>query len=217
MVRVNDIIASLRLNVQKAANNIDMNSEQLLTFDDLEDLLAEQECDTRGSELQGLICGLYAGGMPNDGKSWKSPVMQQLNEGQLFPSSAMQQLDHYVQALGEQLEQDIFAMEMAIPGDTAPILERLEAICEWSQGFLLGYGLQLGGQTIDSEDLNEALEDLTEISKVDLEVEETEEMEQALYTVIEHVRVTSQVIFLETRNRVQQALHEMQSKPNVLH
>jgi hypothetical protein len=77
--------------------------------------------------------------------------------------------------------------------------------------------LQLGGQRIDSEELNEALEDLTEIAKVDLEVEENEEMEQALYTVVEHVRVTSQVIFLETRSRVKQALHEMQSQPNVLH
>jgi hypothetical protein len=194
-----------------------MNSEHLLTFDDLEDLLAEQDCDTRGSELQGLICGLYAGGMANDGKSWKSPVMQHLNDGRLFPSQAMEQLESYVAGLGEQLEQDVFAMEMAIPDDTAPIVERLEAICQWSQGFLHGYGLQLGGQRIDSEELNEALEDLTEIAKVDLEVEENEEMEQALYTVVEHVRVTSQVIFLETRSRVKQALHEMQSQPNVLH
>jgi hypothetical protein len=155
--------------------------------------------------------------MPNDGKSWKSPVMQQLNEGRLFPSSVMAQLEGYVAGLGEQLEQDVFALEMAIPDDTASILERLEAICQWSQGFLLGYGLQLGGQRIDSEELDEALEDLTEISKVDLEVEESEEMEQALYTVVEHVRVTSQVIFLETRTRVKQALHEMQSQPNVLH
>ena len=194
-----------------------MIGEQLLTFDDLEDILAEHECATQASEFQGMICGLFAGGLGNDGKSWKSPVMQHLNEGKLFPAPVMSQLDDYIQFLGEQLEKDIFELDLSMPPETASIEERLNSICQWSQGFLLGYGMQLGNQKLNSEELDEALEDLMEISQVDLAVEETEEMEQALYTVIEHVRVTSQVIYLETRGQLQAALQQMQSSKQSIH
>lgn len=194
-----------------------MIGEQLLTYDDLEDILAEQECVTQASEFQGMICGLFAGGLGNDGKSWKAPVMKHLNEGKLFPASEMAKLDAYIGYLGEQLEKDIFELDLSMPPETASIEERLNSICQWSQGFLLGYGMQLGNQKLNSEDLDEALEDLMEISQVDLAVEETEEMEQALYTVIEHVRVTSQVIFLETRGQLQAALQQMQSNKQSIH
>ena len=129
----------------------------------------------------------------------------------------MSKLDDYIQFLGEQLEKDIFELDLSMPPETASIEERLNSICQWSQGFLLGYGMQLGNQKLNSEELDEALEDLMEISQVDLAVEETEEMEQALYTVIEHVRVTSQVIYLETRGQLQAALQQMQSSKQSIH
>ncbi len=194
-----------------------MTSEQLLTFDDLEDLLAEQECETLASEFQGMICGLFAAGMPNDGKSWKSLVMGHLNEGKLYPGKVMNLLDDYISLMGESLENDIFSLEMAMPPETASIEERLQSICQWAQGFLLGYGMRVGKKQVDSEDLTEALEDLMEISQVDLEVEETDEMEQALQTVIEHVRVTSQVVFLETRTLLQQALKQQPNTQQTIH
>ncbi|WP_144392688.1 UPF0149 family protein [Pleionea sediminis] len=194
-----------------------MTSEQLLTFDDLEDILAEQECETRASEFQGMIIGLYSGGMPNDQKSWKSLVMGHLNEGKLYPSGIMDDLNNYVKNLGDILENDIFELELAMPPESASIEERLEGACEWAQGFLLGYGMIVGKRDVDSQDLSEALEDLMEISQVDLEVEETEEMEQALHTVLEHVRVTSQVVFLETRSMLMQADHQKPGQKDTIH
>ncbi|WMS86218.1 UPF0149 family protein [Pleionea litopenaei] len=193
-----------------------MTTANVLNFDDLEDILAEQECETQASELQGMICGLFAGGMANNGKSWKVPVMQHLNEGKLFPQEAMTALDHYVQHLGEQLEASIFELNMLLPPESASIEERLHNTSEWAQGFLLGYGMQVGEQKLASDDLNEAIEDLMEIAKVDLEVEENEQMEQALYTVIEHVKVTAQVVYLETRSMVNDAVEQMQqTKPSI--
>jgi len=129
----------------------------------------------------------------------------------------MQQIDDYVRAIGEVLENDIFSLELIIPEDNAPLEERLTNICRWAQGFLLGYGLQIQSQVIKSDDLNEALNDLMEISQVELEVEESEEMEQALHTVVEHVRVTSQVVFLETRQFIEQAHKESQQTNTRIH
>lgn len=194
-----------------------MNDVSQITFDDLDDLLAEQECETAASELQGIICGMFAGGLKNDQKSWKQPLIAHLNQGKLFPQSMMQVLDDYVSFLGEQLEQDIFSLDILLPPEQTSIEERLEKISEWTQGFLFGYGVQMQKQQLTSPDLAEALEDLMEIAKVDLEVEESEEMEQALATVVEHVRVSSQVVYLETRALVRAAVSELSKQNTSLH
>ncbi|MEE4244385.1 MAG: UPF0149 family protein [Kangiellaceae bacterium] len=194
-----------------------MLSEQILTYDEVETILAENDCDTQASEFEGMICGLFAGGMNNDQKSWKSPAMAHLNEGKLFPSHDMDTSDGYVTAIGKQLENDIFELVLSLPDDQATIAERLTGACQWSEGFLLGYGMAVGDQTFDSEDLNEAVADLLEVSQVELEVEDSEEMEQALDIVIEHIRVTSQVIYLETRTIISTAMTEQANRADALH
>ncbi|NVJ59128.1 MAG: UPF0149 family protein [Gammaproteobacteria bacterium] len=213
---VNDIIGLTQLGEQQGDSEI-MNDVSQITFDDLDDLLAEQECETAASELQGIICGMFAGGLKNDKKSWKQPLIGHLNEGKLFPQAMMQVLDDYVDYIGEQLEKDIFALDLLLPPEQTSIEERLEKISEWTQGFLFGYGLQMSKQQVSSPDLMEALEDMMEIAKVDLEVEETEEMEQALATVVEHVRVSSQVVYLETRALVQAAVSELSRQNTSIH
>ncbi len=194
-----------------------MTSEQLLTHDELDDILATNNLDIQASELQGMICGLFSAGMPNDGKSWKIPVIDRINEGQLLAAKDMEQLDRYVRAMGGTLETSLFELELALPDDVASIAERIASASKWCEGFLLGYGLQVQDQRLNSDDLQEALKDLSEISQVDLDVDESEEMEQALTTVLEHVRVTAQVVYIETRGQLIQAAEEANRPGTKLH
>lgn len=177
-----------------------MVSDQLLSYDDLEDLLATHECDTQGAELQGMLCGLFSGGMPNNDQDWIIPVMQQINGGKKLSGSAMNPLSVYCRQIGEKLESDIFALDLALPDDRASLSERLTSIGKWCEGFLLGYGLTTNNKKQFSDDLQEALSDLAEISQIDPDADEGDEMEKAYYTVIEHVKVAAQIIYVETRS-----------------
>ncbi|NVJ49086.1 MAG: UPF0149 family protein [Gammaproteobacteria bacterium] len=187
-----------------------------LNFDDLEDILAAEECETQASEFQGIICGLFAGGMKNDGKAWKAPVINHINDGELLAPEVMTTLAQYIEQQGRHLAESVFQLDLVLPPASAAIDERLLNICQWVQGFLLGYGMQVGKQELASDDLNEAITDLLEIANVDLDVEANEQMEQALYTVEEHVKVAAQVVYLETRSAINSALEQMaQTKPSI--
>ncbi len=173
---------------------------QSLDFYQLDDLLAENDSEIGASELEGLVYGLLAGGLPNDSKSWKAPVLNHVNDGVVLKTNAMTAIDGLVQRLGGQLEQHILADDIMMPDDQEPLAARLTSLTKWCQGFLLGYGLAIGEQRLAAEDLDEALNDLIEIAQADLEVDNSEESKAALETVIEHVRISAQVIYLETRS-----------------
>ncbi|MCO7226226.1 UPF0149 family protein [Pleionea sp. CnH1-48] len=194
-----------------------MASDSILTFDDLEEVLTSNDSETTASELQGMVCGLFSGGMPAQSDDWKALVIQQVNEHEPLVDGSMERLNALVQDVVAMLFQDIFNLDLLLPTDDCPLIDRLEALSQWCQGFLLGYGLQIGDKQPDSEDLQEAVKDLSEIAMVDLDIEEDEEMEQAFFTVYEHVRVAAQVIFVETNTPQQKPEDDLPTSQDTVH
>ena len=78
---------------------------------------------------------------------------------------------------------------------------------------MLGFGLHQDDLTNCSEDVKEGLEDFAEIARMDEEMTENEESEQALFEVLEYVRVTAMLCF----NELGKSPEEQQSHPKTVH
>ena len=78
-----------------------------------------------------------------------------------------------------------------LPDDDETLEERTMALSQWCSGFLAGIGSS-GDDTLKvlSEEANEALKDLQQISLADVtDTEQSEEDENAFVEIVEYIRV----------------------------
>ena len=102
-----------------------------------------------------------------------------------------------------QLADDTGQLALIVPDDTAPLTERLAALAEWVQGFLVG--LSWAGVTdlkLDDEEASEALQDLVEISQLDAVSDDSNAQEEAYTEVYEYVRTVVQLLYLHWHGNV---------------
>ena len=96
----------------------------------------------------------------------------------------------------EQLADDNMGLTLWLPEDAEILEERTMALSQWCSGFLAGLGS--GGKkylAALSEDANDALTDLLEISKAEvLDTEESEEDENAYAELVEYIRIVVYMI-----------------------
>ncbi|RLA02736.1 MAG: hypothetical protein DRQ47_06425 [Gammaproteobacteria bacterium] len=170
-------------------------AEQLASYDDLQKLLDANQYLITVAELQGLLMGFYSAGLELDDHSWKKHLMKQLAVSELQPEFVAIQLTEINKALVSMISSEIFGLELLIPDDESPTTTRGEALGYWCQGFLLGYMQVTENKEETDEDVADALEDLEEISNIDLDsIGNTEEDEKSLFEITEHIKVTAQLI-----------------------
>lgn len=171
--------------------------DQHFDYEQLEGELADSHCEASISEIQGFQCGMVAAGLNQDDSSWQSAIIDLINNGKDFNVSTNALLGEVIRwTFAEMARHDSLA-PIFLPDDTYPVIDRLEALVTWSEGFLLGFGLQTNNQTIENKDVKESLTDVAEICRLELEAEDDEESQEALMTLIEHVKVAVQIIHWE--------------------
>jgi uncharacterized protein YgfB (UPF0149 family) len=112
-------------------------------------------------------------------------------------------LDELVGTSARMLEDDELTFEPLLPSDDAPLMEQVEALAAWCQGFLSGVGSMrdpLASGAPPSDALTEILRDLAEISRAGLSEDEAEgrgHPDFALAEIHEYVRVSAQIVFEE--------------------
>jgi len=88
-----------------------------------------------------------------------------------------------------------------LPDDETLLAERTAALASWGSGFL--YGLGLGG--VSAEDLGgdaqEVLKDLSDFSRLEEEVIESEENEEAYAELVEYLWVAVMLVYAEVEER----------------
>ncbi len=171
--------------------NIDVNYEALTG------LLHRHNILTDASELQGILCGMLAGGMDPGNTEWKLSLQDFINTGEPLPTDVGGMVGEVFQQVCQQLQDDEFALSLCLPDEDAPIDERGQAIIAWVQGFLLGFGVQQQELKSCSEDVKEALQDFSDIVHMDSDMPESEESEQALFEVMEYVRISAMLCYNE--------------------
>jgi yecA family protein len=182
-------------------------------FDELTSLLERNDILTSAAEVQGMMCGMLGGGMPLECRDWMEPLADFINQGEAFNKEVQDAFNKFYENTCQQLVESDFSLSLCLPDDSAPINDRGQALLTWVQGFLLGFGLHQADLTGCSADVKEALEDFSEISRMDEEMQEDEESEQALFEVIEYVRMTAMLCF----NELGKSAEQQQGEPKTVH
>ena len=159
--------------------------------------LHQHDLQVELAELQGILCGMLAGGMNVDDHNWLDVVKDTVNSGEPLSKGAKEIVVQVYNEICQQYIEPDFALEIYLPDDASPINDRGRALTLWVQGFLLGFGLHQNSLDNVSEEVKEALQDFSQIAQMDEEMDEGEENEQALFEVQEYVRISAMLCFNE--------------------
>lgn len=180
-------------------------SPQLPDFDLVANTLVEEGVHVVSpSELHGLFSGHLAAGARLE------PAVLLQNACDLMDINAIQYetskvvlIELYQQTLLLLAAQELI-FDLLLPDEDQLLEQRAEALGQWCQGFLAGFGLH-GKQTDKSlsQEAKEALSDLNQIAQIVAGVEEDDGSESDLMEVEEYVRMVVLMLFAEC-NRAEQ-------------
>ena len=174
-----------------------MELSENFDYESVEEVLAEAEIEACASELQGMLCGMITGGLKLNEVDWTKILYEMISESGQVSSEVSGIVDALSEWTDKEMNDSDSLAPLLLPDDNYPTVDQLEAVIVWCQGFLLGFGLQIGDTSVDNDEVKEALTDLADISQLAVEADDDEETAGALSTVIEHIRVAVQVIFWE--------------------
>jgi uncharacterized protein YgfB (UPF0149 family) len=158
--------------------------------------LAGAGVDVGASGAHGLLCGLICGGerevqqrLANEWFTSRIKDDPAVDECQLA-------IDELVQGVNSSVEGIDFGFPLLLPDDNNPLQERAVAVRDWCEGFLYGVGLvEFKDKDGLPAQVQEALNDISEISRMDIDgISGDEEEEAALTEVMEFIWVAAMLV-----------------------
>lgn len=177
-----------------------MSGETILTYDEWSHKLDQAYVMASAAEVHGLIAGLLSAGVAADGEQMLPVLHDFLNDGQALPQALKTDVIALIKHTSKELQQQDFSFALLLPGDDDSFPERLEAMVEWAQAFLVGFAVVQTDLSLVSEDVREALNQLTDVTKIDIYTTDdgsAEENDEAYFLVLEHIRMMVLACFTE--------------------
>ncbi|MEF3193418.1 MAG: UPF0149 family protein [Halothiobacillaceae bacterium] len=147
---------------------------------------ALDDAAAQAAEAHGVLTGMLCAAGMVDLADWWSSI--RADESQVEPSEPVREL--YAETVGSLADvTGVFAL--MLPDDDASLEERAEALHDWCQGFLYGYGVA-GGRAPEKlpEEAAEILRDIHQFAQANFDLgENDEEDEQAYSDLVEYLRV----------------------------
>ena len=164
----------------------------------IDDWLVDQNSDIRASEIQGLLAGLMAANLTVRPDEFVARLAEYAD---IHPGSLPKYLTLWTYCLGIYIKVGQgwgSTFELLLPDDDELIEERADALGAWCGSFLAGLGLsgEISKDRDLSEDVRQALEDLSEIARIEAGGQD-ETLEKAFADVSEHVRLAALLIATE--------------------
>jgi len=173
-----------------------MSIEPLPSFSQITELLEEAELFTSASELHGILSGFICGGIDLDSKGWLPHLNDVINEGMGLPPKAKKLANAIHAQIVSQVTDDGLGFSLLVPNDEQPLDDRCDAMSQWAQGFLLGFGMVQQALNQATEEIQELIKDIRDISQVSLDFEEeNEEFEIAYAEIVEYLRIGAMLCF----------------------
>jgi uncharacterized protein YgfB (UPF0149 family) len=151
-------------------------------------------------EIHGFLSGVLSAGAQMDSAQLTAAFQEH------FDCSLSSTMDELVIQLsfqaGLELDDPEMGFDLLLPEDDVTTGERGQGLYKWCQGFLSGFGIT--GRYQDSElsdEVREVLTDLAKISALDVEVPNSDENDGDLIEIIEYVRMSAIMIYLESAKK----------------
>lgn len=142
------------------------------------------------AECHGIACGLLCR-LPEASLDVFIGLLDMLEVVQDPGTGLKMSLEELLKASQSQMTDEDLGLTLWLPGDDETLEDRTAALAQWCSGFLAGLGSS-GDETLAgmSDDANEALRDLQQISTADVtDTTESEEDENAFAEIVEYIRV----------------------------
>jgi len=153
------------------------------------------------AECHGVACGLLCR-LPDASLDAYLGLLDML-ELLKSPGTALRMsLEELLNTSMKQLLDEDMGLTLWLPNDDETLEERTMALSQWCSGYLAGIGSS-GDDTLKvlSEEANEALKDLQQISLADVtDTDESEEDENAFVEIVEYIRVVILMIKEDLRD-----------------
>lgn len=177
-----------------------MPQHALFDYDDWTHKLDQNAMMASAAELHGLIAGMLSAGMQADAGIMLPVLHDFLNDGQAVNAELKAQIGLLIAETSSQLKDEELGFALLLPNDDEALPERLEALVEWAQSFLVGFAISQHNLSVCSADVREAIEQLTEVTRIDVYTQDDSsdaENEESYFLVLEHVRVLVMTCFNE--------------------
>jgi uncharacterized protein YgfB (UPF0149 family) len=160
---------------------------------DFEDTLAMAKGILEAPELaecHGITCGLLCR-LPDASLDALINLLDMLELVKTPDTAFRKVLEDLLNATRAQLADEDMSFCLWLPNDEEMLEERTMALSQWCSGYLAGLGSS-GDATLDamSDEANDALRDLQQISTADVaDTAESEEEELAFAEIVEYIRI----------------------------
>lgn len=187
-------------------------------FEPLADALATAGVRHSPSELHGVICGLLSTGLGSQDAELLGVLAAHTEMTGQWPAAASEALLAVRDLAREAYTGEDMELALLLPEDDEELGNRVAALAQWCEGFLVGFGTGSAG-TRDADlapGLQEALSDIAAISQVGLPEDSSDEEEAMFEQVAEHCRMAAMMVFTELA-LTHRASSAPQGKPPVQH
>ncbi len=171
-------------------------SESTSAYTAFMQMLASQNQHFSPAELHGLLTGHTCAGGGFEVQAWLD------NAAQLFDGEIPAGLQAALTGLQEMLKTEItnddcMAITLLLPGDDDSLELRTQALGQWCQGFLSGFGGSIGERKL-SDEAREILEDYVAVAQISSESEEGDNSDESSFMeVSEYLRMTAVFLFTD--------------------
>ncbi|WP_192482765.1 MULTISPECIES: UPF0149 family protein [Cysteiniphilum] len=155
---------------------------------------------SEASEAHALLCALFTGGAEMRIEAWMDSLMAEpIEAGDVVAQDALKVLAEMYQVTKAQFLAQDMHFDLLLPDDDEKFYMRIDALAMWSQGFLSGLGLMEIDYTKGSIEVQEAIVDLIDMSRLqyDDEVTGQEDEEKAYMELVEYTKVAVLLIHSE--------------------
>jgi uncharacterized protein YgfB (UPF0149 family) len=166
-------------------------ADNSIVYEALDRRLRDSSFDGSAAQAHGIACGLVCRDIK---RSDPGSAIEHLN---FNDADSMAALESLFELSTRDLNQAEFAFDLWLPEtDELPVL--LEALAEWSQGFIIG--LMFDGsefRTRLSPEINESVQDIIEISALENTTSHSSDDEISFIELREYLRMATQLIYEE--------------------
>ena len=179
----------------------------------IDEALRRTEASTDASEAHGSLCGLVCGLGEGGPSAWLADTLADSSTDGTAAEQAQVLLQSLASSTRIALETGDMAFQPLLPDDDEPLVQRVDALAQWCQGF--NHGLFVAARIGDAEaelasgNTAEIVRDFGEMAQVSVGDEEADADGEAAYMeLVEYVRVSVQLVYEElatVRQRVESA------------
>lgn len=165
--------------------------EEMIDYLGMESLLSRADCTYSAAEIHGVACGLLVVNMNTDNETWLKQVFTMRDKHNVLQNEIAAELNGLFKHVRSQMQDSNLEFDVLLPEDEEVLADRVDAMQEWTQGFLLGISLAgLKDFSQMPEDSRELLMHFMEIGQEsEFDLGDEDESEDAYVEIVEFLRM----------------------------